>query len=99
MINKSKQIFFVFLGLTMIVLINLNLVMSSPNNTDGNIELSVLANLALADSESSSQCQDCVTGGDGTQSCEYTIGIITWSVTCYSGYYACCKSTGASCCK
>ena len=99
MINKSKQILFVFLGLTMIVMINLNLVMSSPNNTYSNIELSILANLALADSESSSQCQNCVAGGGGTLSCEYTVGPVTWSVTCQDGYYACCKSTGASCCK
>lgn len=95
--NISKNLGLIFFALLIVILMNLNLVVSSSSTKD-NLELSVLSNLAMADSESSGQCTNCVAGGQGTSSCTYTVGIVTWSVTCQSGYYACCKATGASCC-
>ncbi len=95
--NFKNSIAIVFVIL-MILLVNINISYSSKNDNHGQIEIGMLSKLAFADSESSSQCQNCAVGGPGTASCTITIGIITYSVDCQTGYYACCKGTGASCC-
>jgi hypothetical protein len=95
---KTKHFLSASFILMVIILMNLNLVISSKDVAENNLNLLAFTNKAFADPESDPQCQNCVAGGPGTLSCEYTIGPVTWSVTCQTGYYACCKATGASCC-
>lgn len=97
-VYKLKNSFAVVFVVLVALLVNINVSYNNENNKYSQIELGILSKLAHADSESSSQCQSCAVGGPGTASCTLTMGIVTYSVDCQSGYYACCKGTGASCC-
>lgn len=40
--------------------------------------------------------EDCFGGGPGASSCSYTLGPLSCSVTCDTGY-ACCRAAGCNC--
>lgn len=48
----------------------------------------------LSESEGGKECME---GGEGATSCSYGFGGFTCSVSCESGYYACCGMTGCKC--
>ena len=65
------------------------------------IALAVICILGMFSQQATAECYS---GGPGSTSCSYTesflnLYTITHSVSCGSGYYACCSDTGASCIK
>jgi hypothetical protein len=92
----KKKIFgsLIVIAIVAVVAFNMNLNLAQ----ESNMSPLALANVeALANNESGGSSEECDAGGPGANSCTITkptiggTGGASKSVTCNSGYYACCK--------
>ena len=86
------KLFFVGIALTFV---GINVAVTSGTNFH-NITLTMKNVDALADGEGGGSNCECA-GGPGSTSCSCDVWQISCSVSCSSGYYACCSYDGCHC--
>ncbi|WP_146192266.1 hypothetical protein [Marinilabilia rubra] len=91
-----KKFFKIFLGAFLVFAMGMNVVQTVDLSQKTSFDLNSLMQIAYADGESGSSMNCNCSGGTGASSCSCSSAIASvsssCSVSCNSGYYACCST-------